>query len=57
MWESGGLVYKVEQACVKTKCPGVYGKSIYKGKEYYGRGYIQLVYLKRISRYNFEIII
>lgn len=42
--ESGGLKKKIEEACINTGCPGQYqvpgcDKS---GKNYYGRGYIQL---------------
>jgi hypothetical protein len=44
--ESGGLVYKIEQACGSGcfKCPGQYiTADDYPGKRYCGRGYIQLV--------------
>jgi predicted chitinase len=45
LWESGGLKYKRELACVKTGCPGRYDHSVgVPGKEYYGRGYIQLTH-------------
>ena len=45
LWESGGLRYKRELICVKTGCPGVYDSSVgVKGKNYYGRGYIQLTH-------------
>src|SRR5258708_316378 len=43
LWESGGLRYKKELVCVNTGCPGVYDHSVgVAGKEYYGRGYMQL---------------
>ena len=44
--ESGGLVYKIEQACGSgcVKCPGQYVTADdYPNKRYCGRGYIQLV--------------
>ncbi|XP_017492178.1 PREDICTED: endochitinase At2g43620-like [Rhagoletis zephyria] len=45
LWESGGLRYKRELICVKTGCPGVYDHSVgVPGKNYYGRGYIQLTH-------------
>ena len=45
LWESGGLRYKRELACIKTGCPGRYDNSVGdKGKNYYGRGYIQLTH-------------
>lgn len=44
LWESDGLRATQEYACIQTGCPGVYGSSIYPGKSYYGRGYIQLVF-------------
>lgn len=43
LWESDGLKATKEYACIKTECPGMYGTSRYIGKNYYGRGYIQLV--------------
>ena len=50
LWESDGLKATEEYACIKTECPGMYGTSRYIGKNYYGRGYIQLVnfYLNKI---------
>lgn len=45
LWESGGLRYKRELICIKTGCPGVYDHSVgAPGKNYYGRGYIQLTH-------------
>ncbi|KAJ6223456.1 hypothetical protein RDWZM_002001 [Blomia tropicalis] len=45
LWESGGLRYKRELICIKTGCPGVYDSSVgIPGKNYYGRGYIQLTH-------------
>jgi predicted chitinase len=45
LWESGGLRYKSELICQKTGCPGVYDSSVgVPGKNYYGRGYIQLTH-------------
>jgi len=45
LWESGGLKYKRELQCVKTGCPGKYDSSVgIPGKNYYGRGYIQLTH-------------
>ncbi|RWS26331.1 hypothetical protein B4U80_05562 [Leptotrombidium deliense] len=45
LWESGGLKYKKEIACEATGCPGVYDSSVgVPGKNYYGRGYIQLTH-------------
>ena len=45
LWESGGLRYKRELICIKTGCPGVYDHSVgVPGKNYYGRGYIQLTH-------------
>jgi len=48
MWESDGLRAKAEYACKDTGCPGVYeGGS--NGKNYFGRGYIQLTHI-----YNYK---
>lgn len=45
IWESGGLKYKRELICVQSGCPGRYDSSVgVKGKNYYGRGYIQLTH-------------
>ena len=44
IWESGGLKFKRELACVQTGCLGKYSTSLgVPGQNYYGRGYIQLV--------------
>ena len=45
LWESGGLRHKRELACIETGCPGKYDSSEgVPGKNYYGRGYIQLTH-------------
>lgn len=50
--ESGGLVFKIEQACGSgcVNCPGQYiTNDDYPGKRYCGRGYIQLVKIKYLT--------
>ena len=43
MWESGGLIYLSELACMLNGCAGSYETADdYPGQRYYGRGYIQL---------------
>jgi hypothetical protein len=44
IWESGGLQFKRELACINDGCPWSYKTTLaIPGKNYYGRGYIQLV--------------
>ncbi len=46
LWESGGLKHRVEIDCKETGCPGQYSSGIGAwGKSYFGRGYIQLVWI------------
>lgn len=57
LWESDGLRAKEEYACIATGCPGQYTTGIgYPGKNYYGRGYIQLVILIYFFIYQLENI-
>ncbi|CAF0797668.1 unnamed protein product [Brachionus calyciflorus] len=45
LWESGGLVYLSEIACLQNGCAGSYVTADdYPGQKYYGRGYIQLTW-------------
>lgn len=56
--ESGGLKHKVEAACRDTGCPGQYKtQGDVPGKNYYGRGYIQLTWsanYKEASEYLYK---
>lgn len=46
LWESGGLVHKRELAFMNPPySPNNYNSNASRGLYYYGRGYIQLVYI------------
>jgi hypothetical protein len=50
-WESAGLTAKREYACKDPPyCPEHYNSNPSKGVYYYGRGYIQLVYIRVFER-------